>query len=93
MELTVSTLRNILNNALDQLEDYNDSDVVSTKTNTYFVDMPFIATRYGYIDLNDIEVEESWDEDEDDDDSVVELESRIRRLERCTRPTARRRRF
>lgn len=40
MELTVSTLRDILNNALDQLEDYNDSDVVSTKTNTHFVDMP-----------------------------------------------------
>lgn len=97
MELTVSMLRNILENALDQLEGYNDSDVVSAKTNTHFVDMPFIGTRYGYIDLNDIEVEEYWDEDEELWDPNVDesrkrrsfknskLENRINRLERLTR--------
>lgn len=98
MELTVSKLRSILNNALDQLEDYNDSDVVSTKSNTYFVNTPFLGTRYGYIDLNNIEVEEQWDDEDEewDEDEFDEshkrrsfknskLENRINRLERLTR--------
>ena len=93
MELTVGKLIRILNNALEQLEDYDDSDVVSTKTNTYFVDMPFLGTRYGYIDLNNIEVEEKWDEDEDEFDEShkrfsfknSKLENRINRLEHLTR--------
>lgn len=96
MELTVGKLIRILNAALEQLEDYNDSDVVSTKTNTSFVDMPFLGTRYGYIDLNDIEVEEQWDGDEESWDPNVDeshkrfsfknkLENRINRLERLTR--------
>lgn len=72
---------------------YNDSDVVLTKSNTYFVNTPFIGTRYGYTDLNDIEVEEPWDEDEDEFDESRKykplrdrkLESRIHRLEKLLR--------
>lgn len=54
--------------------------------------------------VEDVDVEEAEDEDmdvedvDDEDDEDVEescrrLESRIRRLERCTRPSSRRRRF
>ena len=97
MELTVGKLIRMLNDALEQLEDYDDSDVVSTKTNTYFVNMPFLGTRYGYIDLNNIEVEEQWDDEDEEWDPEVDesrkrmsfknskLENRINRLERLTR--------
>lgn len=97
MELTVGKLIRILNDALEQLEDYDDSDVVLTKSNTYFVNTPFLGTRYGYIDLNNIEVEEQWDDEDEEWDSEVDesrkrrsfknskLENRINRLERLTR--------
>ncbi len=70
-ELTVGRLRRILERALDQLDGWEDNDIVNTVGNTYFlrgVSSYMFADKKGFLDLSDIEVEEAWDDDDEDDE-------------------------
>lgn len=51
MCLKVKRLREMLENALSQLEDYDDNDEVDTEPNTYGL-TNFIGTYYGFINLD-----------------------------------------
>lgn len=64
-KITVSELKAKLEQALENLECYEDNDVVSTSCNTYgmrgwVLEVP----RIGFVNIMDIEVEEQ-DEEED----------------------------
>lgn len=64
-KLTVKTLRRWLESALDQLEEYEDGDIVQTSPNTRFCgDRCLQCGRAGFIDLNDIEVIPQYDDDD-----------------------------
>lgn len=52
MGLKVKRLREMLENALSQLEDYDDNDEVDTEPNTYRL-TNFIGTYYGFINLDE----------------------------------------
>lgn len=72
MSITVSDLKNILQNALDNLEDYDDNQKVRLVSNTYFLGhanqfLGISGYDGGYLDLNDIEIEEE-DDDEGEDE-------------------------
>lgn len=68
MDITVEQFRRILENALSEVEDFDDDDLIKTETNTYFVkSSTYLATRDGFIDLKNIEVIE-----DDEDDEIVE---------------------
>lgn len=67
-ELTVGRMRRILQDALDQLEGYEDSDTINTVTNTYFLkSSTYFACTDGFVSLDDIQVNCEDDNYEDDD--------------------------
>lgn len=51
--MKVSSLRNLLEGYLEDLECYNGNDEVKLSANTYGMSNNFIATYNGYIDMND----------------------------------------
>ncbi len=66
--MKVSKLKQYLQNAIDELDEFNDDDQVHMVTNTYFLNgSNFIGTNEGYIDLDDIRVDED-DEEENEED-------------------------
>ena len=67
MSIKVSRLKEILQTALDELNNYEDDQKISLVSNTYFLGHAncFIGiSGYdgGYLDLNNIEVEEEENE-------------------------------
>lgn len=68
--VTVGEIKQILQDSLDQLEDYDDSDEVKSVSNTYFLRgcEHFLGiSSEGYINLSDIEVKDKDEEDEEED--------------------------
>lgn len=62
--MTVAELKDLLQQALDNLEDYEDNQKLNIKTNTYFVRGKFISIPgVGFIPLND---PVAADDDEDE---------------------------
>lgn len=67
MSIKVSRLKDILQTALNELDNYEDDQKISLVSNTYFLGHAnyFIGiSGYdgGYLDLNNIEVEDEEDE-------------------------------
>lgn len=66
--MKVSKLKQYLQNAIDELDEFNDDDQVHMVTNTYFLNgSNFIGTHEGYVDLENIRVNED-DEEENEED-------------------------
>lgn len=70
MSITVSDLKDILQNALDNLEDFDDNQKVQLVSNTYFLGnanqfLGISGYDGGYLDLNDIEIEEDEEDEEE----------------------------
>lgn len=64
--MTVSDLKDLLQQALDNLEKYNDNQKLDIKTNTYWVRGKFISIPgVGFIQLDD-PVDNDDDEDEEE---------------------------
>lgn len=62
--MTVSDLKDLLQQALDNLENYNDNQKLDIKTNTYWVRGKFISIPgVGFIQLDD-----PVDNDDDDEE-------------------------
>ena len=64
---TVAGLKKFYNDALDVLENYDDDAKVTMHANTYRIDVPFIGTYGGYIEINN-----PVKEDDDYDESLHE---------------------
>lgn len=67
MSIKVSRLKDILQTALNELDNYEDDQKISLVSNTYFLGHAnyFIGIsgyNGGYLDLNNIEVEDEEDE-------------------------------
>ena len=66
MSITVAQLKDILNEALDELEDWDEDCIVRTVCNTYHLH----GARYqlsvgdGYIALSDLDIDYPDEEDE-----------------------------
>lgn len=72
-QLTVADVKDILQNAIDELDSYDETSLVKLAANTYGVDAPYLAMYEGFLDLNNIEVQdadadEEFDFDEEFDD-------------------------
>lgn len=66
--MKVSKLKQYLQNAIDKLDEFNDDDQVHMVTNTYYLKSSnFIGTHEGYVDLNNIRVDDSDDDEEEED--------------------------
>lgn len=65
--MRVIDLKQILNNALDELDGYDDNATIHLSPNTYGIGNIFIGTNNGYISLRNIDVE-----DEEDDEYLEE---------------------
>ena len=63
-EIKVGKLKEILQDAIDYLDDYEDDDIVNLQHNNYKMNRPLLELYNGFLSLNDIDVEES-NEDED----------------------------
>jgi len=73
MSITVGELKDILQTAIESMEDLDDNQKISLVSNTYFLGNAnhFIGiSGYdgGYCDLDDIKVEEDDADDEESDD-------------------------
>lgn len=63
--MTVSELKDLLQQALDNLENYEDYQKLNIKTNTYWVRGNFISiTGKGFIELNNPVDDDDEDEEE-----------------------------
>ena len=62
--MTIGKLKGILQNALDFCDDYEDDDKIVFVSNTYFVRdaLVFIGCCEGYLDLEEIEIEDKEEE-------------------------------
>ena len=59
MKIEVRRVKEILEDALNELESYDDNDLVKTSCNTYGLSSHFISLgSNGFLDLFDIRVEE-----------------------------------
>ena len=60
--MTVAELKEMLQNWIDELDNYSDDDKVNMSCNTYGMGNNFIATYNGFIDMNDPvkDSEEDW---------------------------------
>lgn len=66
MTIKVGRLKEVLEDVLNELESYDDNDLVKTYCNTYGLSSHFISLgSNGFVDLYGIIVEEDEDEDED----------------------------
>ena len=69
--MKVSKLKQYLQNAIDELDEFNDDDQVHMVTNTYFLNSSnFIGTHEGYVDLDNIRVDDSDDDDEEENEEA-----------------------
>lgn len=71
MSIKVSKLKQILENALSDLEGLDDDQEVKLVSNTYFLGhanyfLGISGYDGGYLDLNDIEVEDDEEEESDE---------------------------
>lgn len=71
MSIKVSKLKQILENALSNLEGLNDEQKINLATNTYFLGhakcfLGISGYNGGYLDLNNIEVEDNEEEESDE---------------------------
>lgn len=63
---TVQDLKDHLNQVLEELENYDDADEVKTYANTYWLGSShFLATGYGFINLDNPTDRKDDDEEED----------------------------
>ena len=58
-EIKVGKLKEILQDAIDYLDDYEDDDIVNLQPNNYKMNRPLLELYNGFLSLNDIDVEES----------------------------------
>lgn len=66
--MKVSKLKQYLQNVIDELDEFNDDDQVHMVSNTYFIKgSNFISTHEGYVDLDNIRVDDSDDEEDEED--------------------------
>lgn len=86
MVLTVADMKNILNEALEILDNYDEDMAIPLENNTYFMRSDnFLATRQGFIELDsdildqrldrareDFEEDEESDEEDDEDEETEE---------------------
>jgi hypothetical protein len=74
-KITIADLKAKLQEALDNLEEFNDEDIVQMESNTYFVKSDYFLSlgRAGFCPLFDVKVEEPEDEDDDESDSAEEI--------------------
>lgn len=65
-KITIAELRARLQEALNELEDYEDNDIVCTVSNTYFIKSDYFLSlgRSGFCPLFNIKIES----DNDDED-------------------------
>lgn len=92
MDLTVKRLREMLEEALEQLDDYDDSDIVDTSPNTYNLSAPYLATYQGFVELDEIRVE-NWNDDDDEEGVNESLNYRKNLRSLRNESTYRRKRF
>ena len=65
--MKVSKLKQYLQNAIDELDEFDDDDQVHMVSNTYYLKSSnFIGTHEGYVDLDHIRIDASDDEEEED---------------------------
>lgn len=62
--ITVLELKEKLQHAIDELDNYGDNEIIHTASNTYFVDSDFYISipGKGFVDLNYIEPVIEYDE-------------------------------
>lgn len=58
-EIKVGELKEILQDAIDYLDDYEDDDIVNLQPNNYKMNRPLLELYNGFLSLNDIDVEEA----------------------------------
>ena len=58
-KIKVSRLKEILQDAIDYLDSYEDNDIVKLQSNNYKMNRPLLELYNGFLSLNDIEVEET----------------------------------
>jgi len=70
MTISVSTLKDVLQNAIDVLDDYEDNAEVELHPNTYRLNGHVLTIPYkGFINLDDMTINSPDDEFDTDDDS------------------------
>ena len=63
MELKVKTFKEILERALNEVESYEENDLVKTSCNTHGMSSFFVSLgSNGYVDLHNIDVKYTDDE-------------------------------
>ena len=92
MDLTVKRLREILEDALEQLDEYDDNDIVDASPNTYNLSAPYLATYQGFVELDEIRVE-NWNDDDDEEEFKESLNYRKNLRSLRNESTYRRKRF
>lgn len=77
--MNIGQLKEILNRAIEYVDDYPLDAKVVMKSNTYGIGIPFLGTRQGYISLNDIDVEE-----DEMEESINEKRGFLRKYRGCS---------
>ena len=75
MDASLGWTRNQEQNFLDILEDYEDTDVVDTVSNTYYIHSQYFMQfgRKGFVDLGNLDsIIEPDDEEEDEEEELFE---------------------
>ena len=67
MAFTVNDLREILNDALSELEDYDGDETIRTRCNTYGMYGRILEVPGGFIALDDLKIE-GHEEDDDEEE-------------------------
>jgi len=63
--MTIKDLKKLLEQALENLDNFNDDDEVDLYSNTYFLKTDFfLATHKGFIDLDHPTEQDNEDEDD-----------------------------
>lgn len=68
MAFTVNDLREILEDALSTLEDYDGNDVVRTRSNTYGMHGRILEVPNGFVALDDLEIDDPEEDSEEDEE-------------------------
>ena len=66
MAFTVNNLREILQDALSTLEDYDDNAVVRTSCNTYGMYGRILEVPGGFVALDDLEIDDAEEASEEE---------------------------
>lgn len=65
-EIKVGKLKEILQDAIDYLDDYENDDIVNLQPNNYKMHRPLLELYNGFLSLDDIDVEETSEDEEED---------------------------